>query len=201
MIRITKVPDIETERLYLRKWKKEDAKDLYDYASNPKVGPRAGWKPHESVEESLEIIKSVFLKNTVWAMVYKESGKVIGSIGFEHKWLKGGEEVEELGYAMAEEFWDKGLMTEAAAEVIECAFEHMRARNLLLTAFPENEPSQRVALKCGFSPDNELDMSFKDTDGREKSVLCYRMNKEQYGSFKEKAQKQPKGKANKAGEE
>ena len=43
---------METERLILRPWELSDAEDLYAYASTPKVGPMAGWKPHESVEES-----------------------------------------------------------------------------------------------------------------------------------------------------
>ena len=42
---------IETERLLLRPWRLEDAADMYAYAKNPNVGPNAGWKPHESVEE------------------------------------------------------------------------------------------------------------------------------------------------------
>ena len=57
MIRITGVPDIETDRMLLRKWEECDAQDLYDYAQNPEVGPRAGWKPHRNIQESREIIR------------------------------------------------------------------------------------------------------------------------------------------------
>ena len=49
---------IETERLLLRPWRLEDAADMYAYAKNPNVGPNAGWKPHESVEESKAILES-----------------------------------------------------------------------------------------------------------------------------------------------
>lgn len=52
---------LETERLVLKAYSIEDAEGLYNYAKNPNVGPHAGWKPHESVEESLEIIESLFL--------------------------------------------------------------------------------------------------------------------------------------------
>jgi len=48
---------IETERLILRGLTEQDADDLYRYAVDPDVGPRAGWKPHESREESLCLIK------------------------------------------------------------------------------------------------------------------------------------------------
>lgn len=43
---------METERILLRRWNVEDAAVLFSYASDPDVGPRAGWEPHTSVEES-----------------------------------------------------------------------------------------------------------------------------------------------------
>ena len=43
---------METERLILRSWRESDAEALFKYASDPDVGPRAGWPPHKSVEES-----------------------------------------------------------------------------------------------------------------------------------------------------
>ena len=41
---------IETERLILRCWGESDAEDLYKYASDPDVGPIAGWSAHKSVD-------------------------------------------------------------------------------------------------------------------------------------------------------
>ena len=46
-----------TERLILRKWTETDADSLYEYAKDPAVGPAAGWPPHESREDSLDVIK------------------------------------------------------------------------------------------------------------------------------------------------
>ena len=51
---------IETKRLILRPWKENDASDLYRYAKNPNIGPIAGWPPHKNIEDSLNIIKTVF---------------------------------------------------------------------------------------------------------------------------------------------
>ena len=47
---------METERILLRHWQESDAEALFKYASDPDVGPRAGWPVHNSVEESREII-------------------------------------------------------------------------------------------------------------------------------------------------
>ena len=50
---------LETERLILRPWREDDAEKLYTYASDPEVGPPAGWLPHTSAESSREIICTV----------------------------------------------------------------------------------------------------------------------------------------------
>jgi len=60
---------METERILLRPWQDSDAETLFKYASDPKVGPRAGWPPHKSVEESLEIIQTVFNAEGMWAVI------------------------------------------------------------------------------------------------------------------------------------
>ena len=51
---------LETKRLILRRWEESDAESLYEYAKDPDVGPIAGWPPHQSIEESKEIIKNGF---------------------------------------------------------------------------------------------------------------------------------------------
>ena len=51
---------ITTDRLLLRPWNEADAESLYQYAKDPDVGPIAGWPPHGSVEESREVIRTVF---------------------------------------------------------------------------------------------------------------------------------------------
>ncbi len=50
---------METEKILLRHWQESDAEALFKYASDPDVGPRAGWPAHKSAEESLEIIRTL----------------------------------------------------------------------------------------------------------------------------------------------
>ena len=73
---------LQTKRLILRPWREDDAEDLYTYASDPEVGPPAGWPPHTSVENSCEIIRAVLSKPDTFAVCLKENGKPVGSIGF-----------------------------------------------------------------------------------------------------------------------
>ena len=74
---------METDRIILRPWLESDAEALFKYASDPEVGPRAGWPAHKSVEESLEIIRTVFNDATnTWAIVLKDTGEPIGAMGY-----------------------------------------------------------------------------------------------------------------------
>ena len=59
---------ITTQRLLLRPWALTDAEDMFAYAKDPQVGPNAGWKPHEDVEESKKIITMFVEKDEVWAL-------------------------------------------------------------------------------------------------------------------------------------
>ena len=72
---------LETERLILRPWEEDDAEDLYRYASDPDVGPIAGWPAHTSVENSREIIREVLSAPETYAVVLREEGHAVGSIG------------------------------------------------------------------------------------------------------------------------
>lgn len=72
---------IETERLILRPWQESEAEILYRYASDPAIGPVAGWTPHTSVKNSLEIIRTVFAAPETYAVVLKETGEPIVSCG------------------------------------------------------------------------------------------------------------------------
>ena len=74
---------LETERLILRPWREEDAEECYRYAQNPKVGPIAGWPEHTSLENSKEIIKNVLSVPETYAIIWKETGLPIGSIGLK----------------------------------------------------------------------------------------------------------------------
>ena len=104
--------NMETERIILRPWQDSDAEALFKYASDPDVGPRAGWPPHKSVEDSLEIIRTVFNAEGMWAVIWKESGEAIGGVGYlpaSASNLKIAEDHAEVGYWIARPYWGKGI--------------------------------------------------------------------------------------------
>lgn len=173
---------LETDRLILSEWKKKDAADLYAYAKNPNVGPHAGWKPHESIRESRQIIKKLFRPGGVWAIRDKENGRAIGTISFEEDRMRPGIKSKELGYSLDESYWGKGLMTEAAKEVIRYGFEELGLEMICICTGPENKRSQNVIRKCGFTYEGTLRKAYKVYDGSIRDVLCHSLQKEEYNA-------------------
>ena len=89
---------LETERLILRPWEETDDKECYKYAKDPRVGPIAGWSVHTSEENSRQVIRDVLMVPETYAIVLKETGLPIGSIGLHHNDLAEKEDEAELGY-------------------------------------------------------------------------------------------------------
>ena len=141
---------LETDRLMLRPWCEEDAEDLYRLASDPNVGPSAGWPPHTSVEHSREIIRTVLSKPTVWAVCRKD-GRPIGNIHLDFDTpLRDRDGECELGYWIGKPFWGQGLIPEAARELLRYAFEQLHMRAVWCGYYDGNEKSRRVQQKLGF---------------------------------------------------
>ena len=144
---------METDRILLRRWQESDADALFKYASDPDVGPRAGWPPHKSVDESREIIRTVFNTDTMWAVVLKETGEAIGCAGYLPATNSNlnipGDECE-VGYWIGKPYWGRGICTEALKLVIDYCFNVKGFKALWGDYFPENPASGRVMQKCGF---------------------------------------------------
>ena len=144
---------LETPRLLLRPFRDSDAADVYAYARDPRVGPIAGWQPHKSQEESLEIIRTVFSAPGVFAMELKGTGAVIGSVGFVGNHPAGTLPDcpdDEVGYALSPACWGQGLMPEAVNTVLEYGFTQLEMKRIWCGHYAGNWRSKRVMEKCGF---------------------------------------------------
>ncbi len=155
---------IETARLILRAFEPTDLDDFYAYASVDGVGEMAGWKHHESKEQSREILNSFIKDDNVFAIVDKSTGKVIGSLGVEKygmedkltefKNFRG----REIGFVLSKDYWGKGLAPEAVNSVTDYLFNELNLDFLLCGYYNFNSQSKRVQEKCGFKPYRSLVM-------------------------------------------
>ena len=145
---------IETDRLILRPWQESDAKSLYKYASDLDIGPVAGWPPHTSVENSLEIIRTVFATPETFAVVLKDTNEPIGccgimfSNGLHSAEMKNDE--AEIGYWIGKPHWGQGMIPEAVKALLSRCFNELGLNTVWCSYYESNHKSKRVCEKCGF---------------------------------------------------
>lgn len=167
---------MESERILLRPWQESDAMALYKYASDPEVGPLAGWAPHKSIEDSLEIICTVFNNPTTWAIIWNETDEAIGAIGYGPSCdcsLPAREDEPTVGYWVGKPYWGMGICTEALRLMIEHIRKATDIPSLISGHFIDNPASGRVMEKCGFMPTGEttFDTNLYEGDNRPIRVL------------------------------
>lgn len=144
---------LETKRLLLRPWEDADAEELYKYACDPLVGPIAGWKPHTSVANSLEIIRFVLSDPETYAVVLKETGKPVGSISIMRQGnctASVTSSEAEIGYWIGVPYWGQGLIPEAVNGLLKRCFEDLDCTGVWCGYYDGNTKSKRVQEKCGF---------------------------------------------------
>ncbi len=142
---------LETERLILRPWMETDAEECYKYARDPRVGPAAGWPVHTSVENSRHVIIDFLSVPETYAIVFKETGLPIGSIGLHRNDLAVAEDEMELGYWIGVPYWGRGFAPEAGRELLRHAFEDLGLERVWCGFYDGNEKSRRVQEKLGFT--------------------------------------------------
>jgi len=177
---------LHTPRLTLRPWQLSDLDDFYEYAKHPDVGIHAGWKPHESKEESAEILAKFIEVNDTLAIELKENGKVIGSLGIHPTRYRSSVNAKCIGYVLSADYWGKGLMTEAAKAAIRYVFEELKSDILEINHFNTNNRSRRVIEKCGFVYEGTLRHARKLLDGSIVDDVRYSMLKSEYEELKDK---------------
>ncbi len=143
---------LETERLILRRYRTEDAADMFrNWAQSEEVTRYLTWEPYTSVENVRGyiswIVDSYADDKYNWMIEYKPTHEAIGAIDV----IGIREDIAscEIGYCMGERFWGKGLMPEAFKEVIRYLFTEIGMNRIEATHDPRNPQSGRVMEKCG----------------------------------------------------
>jgi ribosomal-protein-alanine N-acetyltransferase len=146
-------PNIQTERLNLRRITEDDLDDMFLLRSNLDAMKHISRPVSVSNSEVLALIQKVeagINGNTgiVWGICLNQSNRVIGTIGF-HRIEKENYRAE-IGYMLLPEFWSNGIMSEAIKEVIKHGFNSMNLHSIEANIDPLNSRSKNILLKFGF---------------------------------------------------
>jgi ribosomal-protein-alanine N-acetyltransferase len=166
---------IQTRRLLLRRYAREDAKEIFDtYAQDPEVTRFLTWPPHQRVDDTLlflERCERVWADGSAfsWVIVSRETGAILGGIE-----LRVDGHRAEFGYALARAAWGRGYATEAARAVVATAFAVPAIQRVWAYVDVENVPSARVLEKAGLTREGCLRKWYVPTGfGVPRDAWCY----------------------------
>ena len=177
---------LETDRLILRNYKETDFDDYWEFASQPNVGPMAGWPPHTDKNNTRERLELEISKPNQFAIVVKDENKVIGSIEImdckTERYI--GNEFEpgckEIGMVLSEYYWNKGYATEALNEIMRYSFNELNIPSIFICHAKANIGSGKVQDKCGFKVIGEYPNYRTWIDGTDTSCIMRKMTQEEY---------------------
>ena len=160
---------IETDRLILRRFRSEDAEDMYaNWASDPEVTRFLTWPAHSSVDVTKALLTDWIPRYKDggffnWAMEYKDTGKVIGNISVVR--LIESIDAAEMGYCMSRAYWGQGLMPEALRAVMDYLFDVVGLNRIAACHDVNNPKSGRVMDKAGMKQEGILRAAGKNNLG------------------------------------
>jgi ribosomal-protein-alanine N-acetyltransferase len=158
-INFSPFPNLETERLLLRRVEVNDVNEIFALRSNPetmKYIPRPLVKTTEDALEHIAMIDAKIENNEGinWAITLKGNQKLIGFLG--HYRIKPEHYRSEIGYMVLPEYNGKGIISEAVKEIVSYGFDVMKLHSIEAIIDPENFGSEKVLQKNGFVKEAHL---------------------------------------------
>ena len=160
---------IETDRLILRRFTVEDARDMYDnWASDPEVTKFLTWPTHTSVDVTKALLTDWVSRYEDggyfnWVMEYKDTGKAIGNISVVK--LNENTQSADMGYCMGRSYWGMGLMPEALKAVMDYLFDVVEINRVAACHDVNNPKSGRVMEKAGMKQEGILRGAGRNNQG------------------------------------
>lgn len=178
------LPDVDTKHLRLRKITLEDAEDLFYYGSVEEVTQNVTWYPYKKIKEAKDFIRIIWSfyeagEAAPWAIEHKETGKMIGTIGFGN--VEKRHFSAEVAYVLSKDYWGKGYTTEAVRELIRIGFEELDFIRISAQCLTKNKASARVMQKAGMTYEGTL-RKVAFIKGKNRDLKTYSILHEEYFS-------------------
>lgn len=172
------IPTLETQRLWLRPFRKNDFDDYAALYADPEVlrylgGGAETWDRDRSWRHMACLLGHWRLAGSgMWAVERQGAGTFLGVIGFaEPEGWPG----FELAWTLARRFWGQGYATEGAQAALAHAFKDLHKDRVISLIHPENRASIRVAERLGQRIEGRIPHFGRD-------MLCYGIDREGYAS-------------------
>ncbi len=159
---------------------------MFEYSRDPETSKYLLWEPHTSrafTRAHIRYLQKQYQNASFfdWALVDKESGKMIGTCGFTEIYER--KKTAEVGYVLSPAFHRRGLAPEALSRVMEYGFCTLGLQRLSARFMEENLASQKVLARLGFREDTKRKETFYKR-GTKQRILTYSITKEEYDKQK-----------------
>ncbi len=173
---------LETERLRLRPVKLEDAEDMFEYAS-VEDNTYFVFPAHESIEDTQHAIANYFIASPLgkFGIELKTEEKFIGTIDIRVDMKKS---KAEIGYILNQTYSKKGYATEAAAAMVEFAFETLELEKVTASCDARNTASEAVMKRLGMKKEGVSRHHEIWKNGEWVDMLFYGLLREEYFELK-----------------
>ena len=177
---------IETERLILRTWRKEDADPYFQINQDPKVieflpGPLTMEQVHDFIPAVNN--HSDKYSYTLWAACLKETEELMGFIGLNYTdWESNFTPAVEVGWRLGFKYWGKGYATEGAKASLEYGIKQCSLKEIISFTVPANVRSLRVMEKIGLKRDLNSDFTHPKlaADHKLSHHVLYKLSADEY---------------------
>ena len=169
------IMELQTPRLILRSFDEQDVDAMARLFANPGF-MRFSLGVYTERKQTVAFIEKVMAWDreampSLFAVTLRGENEIIGYCGFHHHPEMPGE--VEIGYRLHPDYWNRGLITEAARAVRDHAFAELKLPRVISLVHPDNIPSRRVAEKNGMKVE-------KETTFRGFPTLVYAMTREEW---------------------
>jgi len=175
-------PTIRTERLILRPFLIDDAKDVQRLAGSKAIADTTARVPHPygdgMADQWIKTHGRLFRsrKAVIYAITRSGTGRLIGAIGLE---IHMANERAELGYWVGRRYWNRGYATEAAEAMLMYGFTELGLKRIYAHHFKRNPSSGRVMQKIGMKREGLLRQHFKKGE-RFEDLVFYGILREEF---------------------
>ena len=177
--------ELRTERLTLRKYLMSDAEAMYkNYLTDERVTRFLSWKPYKSVEEARSFLSTQvdeYANDNVYHWAIELNDEVIGGISAFS--ISEKNRSCEIGYCIAYDFWNKGIVSEALRAVMDFLFAEVGMHRIMAKHAAENPASGKVMIKCGMTYEGKLREYYLHYDGTRSDSLVYGILKDEFSKY------------------
>ena len=179
---------LKTKRLTLRAFQLGDETQMfYGWCHDPRVTKTLYWETHQDISQTkavLEMWLNQYEKAPYyhWGIIDHDKNQLIGSIGLVN--YSDPDAHGEIGYCLAYDYWNQGIMTEAYQAIMAYLFEVIGFNKLYSKHMNTNLASGRVMIKCGMQKEGYLREDHLNKEGGFDDMILYAILKSDYFKLK-----------------